>query len=120
MGRVVPQWKRTPYDEFMMRLHNAMKEDAAFQETCAREFVQFAPGSSWMVYTETVPHAALAGQYALEQTLLVDPAAMVTPESVPLAVLEQLAAEQTRRAGRRQSARQNHVQRLFGALRGDN
>lgn len=91
MGRLVPQWKRTPYDEFMMQLHNAMKEDALFQETCVREFVQFAPGSSWMVYTETVPHAALAGQYALEQTLLVDPAAMVTPESVPLAVLEHLA-----------------------------
>ncbi len=35
-------------------------------------------------------------------------------------VMEQLASEQTRRAGRRQSARQNHVQRLFGALRGDN
>jgi hypothetical protein len=35
-------------------------------------------------------------------------------------VLEQLAAEQTRRAGRRQSARQNNAQRLFGALRGDN
>ena len=49
------------------------------------------PGSSWMVYTETVPHAALAGQYALEQTLLVDPHAMVTPESTPLAVLEKLA-----------------------------
>jgi hypothetical protein len=91
IGRLVPQWKRTPYDEFMMQLHNAMKEDAAFQETCVRELVQFAPGSSWMVYTETVPHAALAGQYALEQTLLVDPAAMVTPESVPLAVLERLA-----------------------------
>jgi hypothetical protein len=35
-------------------------------------------------------------------------------------VLEQLAAEQTRRAGPRQSARQNQAQRLFGALRGDN
>ena len=35
-------------------------------------------------------------------------------------VLEQFAAEQTRRAGRRQSARQNNAQRLFGALRGDN
>ena len=35
-------------------------------------------------------------------------------------VMEQLASEQTRRAGRRQSARQNHAQRLFGALRGDN
>jgi hypothetical protein len=91
LARLVPKWKRTPYDEFMMRLHNTMKEDAEFQRTCARELVEFHPGSSWMVYTETVPHAALAGQYALEQTLLVDPGAMVTPESTPLAVLEKLA-----------------------------
>ncbi len=91
LAKLVPQWKRTPYDEFMMRLHNTMKEDAEFQRTCARELVEFLPGSSWMVYTETVPHAALAGQYALEQTLLVDPGAMVTPDSTPLAVLEKLA-----------------------------
>jgi hypothetical protein len=91
LGRLVPQWKRTPYDDFMMRMHNAMKEDADFQRDCAKELVQFAPGSSWMVYTETVPHAALAGQYALEQTLLVDPSAMVTPESAPVAILEKMA-----------------------------
>jgi hypothetical protein len=91
LAKLVPQWKRTPYDEFMMRLHNTMKEDAEFQRSCEKEYVQFAPGSSWMVYTETVPHAALAGQYALEQTLLVDPHAMVKPDSTPLAVLEKLA-----------------------------
>ncbi len=76
---LVPQWKRTPYDEFMMRLHNAMKEDAGFQAGCRARRCRFAPGSSWMVYTETVPHAVLGGQFALEQTFLVDPAAMVTP-----------------------------------------
>jgi hypothetical protein len=91
LGKLVPQWKRTPYDEFMMQLHNTMKEDAAFQSSCVREEVQFAPGSSWMVYTETVPHAVLAGQYALEQTFLVDPVAMVTPESAPIRVLEVMA-----------------------------
>ncbi|MGA2251410.1 Kdo hydroxylase family protein [Terracidiphilus sp.] len=91
LDKAVPQWKRTPYDEFMMQLHNTMKEDAAFQAECVREEVRFAPGSSWMVYTETVPHAVLAGQYALEQTFLVDPAAMVTPESAPVAVLEKMA-----------------------------
>ncbi len=91
LGKVIPQVKRTPYDEFMMQLHNTMKEDAEFQAECVREEVQFAPGSSWMVYTETVPHAVLAGQYALEQTFLVDPAAMVTPESAPVAVLEKMA-----------------------------
>lgn len=92
LAALVPQWKRTPYDEFMMRLHNTMKEDSAFQASCVRENVQFAPGSSWMVYTETVPHAVLAGQYALEQTFLVDPAAMVTRESAPVAILEKMTA----------------------------
>jgi|SRR5215469_10988278 len=91
LAGLVPQWKRTPYDEFMMQLHNAMKEDSAFQGACAKEYFQFAPGSSWMVYTETVPHAVLAGQFALEQTFLVDPAAMVTPESAPVRVLETMA-----------------------------
>jgi hypothetical protein len=91
LAQLVPQWKRTPYDEFMMRLHNAMKEDTGFQSSCKRESVQFAPGSSWMVYTETVPHAVLGGQYALEQTFLVDPGAMVTPDSAPIAVLEKMA-----------------------------
>jgi hypothetical protein len=91
LAALVPRLKRTPYDEFMMRLHNVMKEDAEFQRTVAREQFSFPPGSSWMVYTETVPHAVLGGQYALEQTFLVDPSAMVTPESAPVAVLEKLA-----------------------------
>lgn len=91
LGGVLPQVKRTPYDEFMMQLHNAMKEDPEFQLGCAREKVEFAPGSSWMVFTETVPHAVLAGQYALEQTFLVDAGAMVEPESAPVRILERMA-----------------------------
>jgi hypothetical protein len=94
LGKLLPQLKRTPYDQFMMELHNAMKEDAAFQQSCAKESFNFPPGSSWMVYTETVPHAVLAGQYALEQTFLVDPHAMVTPQSTPLAILEKLSGAQ--------------------------
>ena len=91
VAKLAPRWKRTPYDEFMRRLHNAMKEDENFQQSCAREDFHFAPGSSWMVYTDTVPHAVTGGQFALEQTFLVDPAAMVTPESAPLAVLERMS-----------------------------
>lgn len=91
LGAILPQVKRTSYDQFMMELHNAMKESADFQRDCVKESLNFVPGSSWMVYTETVPHAVLAGQYALEQTLLVDHAAMVTPESAPVAILEKMA-----------------------------
>ncbi|MGH9590681.1 MAG: Kdo hydroxylase family protein [Terracidiphilus sp.] len=91
LGGLLPQVKRTPYDEFMMQLHNAMKEDSEFQFGCAREKLRFGPGSSWMVYTETVPHAVLGGQYALEQTFLIDPAAMVMPGSAPVRILEKMA-----------------------------
>ncbi len=91
LGAAIPSVKRSPYDEFMMRFHNFLKENAEFQSKCAKYAYQFPPGSSWMVYTDTVPHAVLAGQYALEQTLLVEPDALVTPETSPLKVLEGIA-----------------------------
>ena len=72
----------------MMRFHNFLKENASFQAECPKYQLQFPPGSSWMVYTDMVPHAVLSGQYALEQTFLVDHKAMVSPETSPLAVLE--------------------------------
>lgn len=74
-----------------MRFHNFLKENAAFQAECRKSSVRFPPGSSWLAYTDMVPHAVLAGQYALEQTFLVDHAAMVAPEHSPLSVLEAMA-----------------------------
>jgi 3-deoxy-D-manno-oct-2-ulosonic acid (Kdo) hydroxylase len=88
VGRLIPELKRSPYDEFMMRFHNFLKEHAEFQSSHPKLQISFPPGSSWMVYTETVPHAVLAGQYALEQTFLVSPDAMVEPKTTPLNVLE--------------------------------
>jgi hypothetical protein len=87
-GYAIPSLKRSPYDDFMVRFHNFLKENAQFQADCRKEYLQFPAGSSWMVYTDMVPHAVLAGQYALEQTFLVDHAAMVSPERSPLSVLE--------------------------------
>ncbi len=91
LGAAIPSLKRTPYDDFMMRFHNFLKENSRFQADCPKYAFQFPPGSSWMVYTDTVPHAVLAGQYALEQTFLVRPEAMVRPEISPLRVLEEIA-----------------------------
>jgi hypothetical protein len=91
LGAAVPSIKRSPYDEFMMRFHNFLKENGNFQQNAHKYPSQYPSGSSWMVYTDTVPHAVLAGQYALEQTFLVEHAAMVAPEHSPLTVLEKLA-----------------------------
>ncbi len=91
LGAAIPSIKRSPYDDFMMRFHNFLKENPRWQAECPKYPFQFPAGSSWMVYTDTVPHAVLAGQYALEQTFLVSPQAMVKPEVSPLRVLEEIA-----------------------------
>ena len=93
LGRVLPGLKRSPYDDFMMRFHNFLKENATYQAQGKREAWSFPPGSSWMVYTDMVPHAVLAGQYALEQTYLVSPDAMVAPEHAPLNVLQSMTGQ---------------------------
>jgi hypothetical protein len=87
----VPGATRSPYDEFMHRCHNAMKEDGTFQDTCPKQRWEFPPHSTWMVFTDCVSHAVLQGQYALEQTFIVSRDAMVTPERSPLRILENLA-----------------------------
>ncbi len=79
---------RSPYDDLMHRCHNAMKEDANFQENTPKNRWEFPPNSSWMVFTDCVSHAVLTGQYALEQTFLVPPSALVEPQRSPLAILE--------------------------------
>lgn len=80
----------SPYDDLMHRCHNAMKEDARFQENTPKSRWEFPPDSSWMVFTDGVSHAVLSGQYALEQTFLVPPTALVDPKRSPLAILESL------------------------------
>ena len=91
-GLVAPSLKRSPYDDFMLRFHNYLKENAGFQRKCPKQHWEFPPGSSWMVYTDMVSHAVLSGQFALEQTLIVAKEAMVVPEKSPFGVLSKLAS----------------------------
>ena len=81
---------RSAYDHLMLGLHDAAKEDTAYQSDVAATPLEFPAGSSWMVYTDQVPHAALAGRWAFEQTFHLAPAAMADPAQAPLAVLERL------------------------------
>ncbi|HXZ29423.1 MAG TPA: Kdo hydroxylase family protein [Terriglobales bacterium] len=87
----IPAPDRSAYDEFMLRFHDWLKENSAFQEGAPREPVEFPPGATWLVYTDGVPHAALSGQYALEQTYIVPREALVWPQVAPISVLEELA-----------------------------
>ena len=78
------------YDQMMLALHDQMKLDERYQQTAPSLPWSFAAGSTWMVFTDQVPHAALAGHFALEQTFYLPVSAMVTPDTAPLRVLERL------------------------------
>ena len=82
---------RTPYDMFMLGFHDYLKENTAFQQNCPKIRLEFPPLSTWLVFTDGVAHAAMSGQYALEQTLLIPPNALVAPEHAPYRILENLA-----------------------------
>jgi hypothetical protein len=82
---------RTDYDHYMLALHDRMKADMAYQRAQPEGRFEFPAGSSWIVYTDQVSHAALSGQYAFEQTFHLPVAAMSRPETSPLKTLERMA-----------------------------
>jgi hypothetical protein len=84
----LPVVLKSPYDEFMLRLHDHLKKNSEFQKTCAKEHLDFPPGSTWIVFTDFVSHAALSGQYALEQTFIIARESLVFPEKAPVNILE--------------------------------
>jgi 3-deoxy-D-manno-oct-2-ulosonic acid (Kdo) hydroxylase len=82
---------RTPYDMFMLRFHDYLKENSEFQENCPKVRLEFPPLATWLVYTDGVAHAAMSGQFALEQTFLIPPSALVAKDQAPYRILERLA-----------------------------
>lgn len=76
--------KRSEYDHRMLHLHDSMKLDDAYQASVAKTKVAFPAQSSWIVFTDVVSHAALQGQFALEQTFYLPSEKMQNPELSPL------------------------------------
>ena len=81
---------RSAYDALMLQLHDCMKGDEMFQRDSPQSRVDLAAGSTWLAFTDQVSHAAMSGQYQLEQTFLLPVAAMQDPERSPLRILERL------------------------------
>lgn len=81
---------RTPYDHYMLHMHNRMKADESYQKKADQQEVRFPPGSTWIVQTDHVSHAAMRGQYVLEQTFYLPIKAMHNESLSPLRVLERL------------------------------
>ena len=82
---------RTAYDHLMLGLHDRGKLDEDYQRDAWRERFDFPAGSTWVCFTDQVLHAALGGQYLLEQTFMLPVSAMLHAERSPLRVLERLS-----------------------------
>jgi hypothetical protein len=89
----VTRGRRSLYDEMMLSLHDMGKLDVHFQAHSPQTPVAFPPGSCWLVYTDQVLHAALGGEFALEQTFHLDIGQMAEPERAPVKILERLSGK---------------------------
>ena len=87
----VTKTHRTAYDHTMLYIHNIMKSDDIYQQTVMQSEFRFPAGSTWIVYTDRVSHAAMAGQHVLEQTFYLPVSAMTNPSKAPLKILERLS-----------------------------
>jgi hypothetical protein len=80
--------QRSAYDSFMLRFHDYLKANDAFQEQGPKRFWTFVPGSAWLTFTDTTSHAVLRGRYALEHSYFVRPNTLALPNESPPALLE--------------------------------
>jgi hypothetical protein len=76
---------RSPYDHYMLQTHDRMKLDDQYQANVDKTRFEFPAQSSWIVFTDQVSHAALSGQFLLEQTFYLPVKGMLNPETSPLA-----------------------------------
>jgi hypothetical protein len=81
---------RSPYDHYMLQLHDRSKADLDYQRSAPQADIDFAPGTTWVVFSDQVLHAAMGGQFMMEQTFYLPPTGLLQPENAPLATLERL------------------------------
>ena len=92
----ITKCRRTEYDHVMLQLHDRAKADAGFQKGSPQAKVSFAPGTTWVVYSDQVLHAAMGGQHMLEQTFYLDAMHQQRPETSPRGTLERLMGRELR------------------------
>ncbi len=81
---------RSEYDHLMLQLHDGMKSDLQYQKEAPQVEMPFPPGSVWVCFSDQASHAAMSGQYMLEQTFHLPVARQYDPDASPLAILTRL------------------------------
>ena len=81
---------RSEYDHLMLQLHDGMKSDLDYQRASPQETVPFAPGTTWVCFSDQTSHAVMSGQFMMEQTLHLPAASQYNPDASPLGILSRL------------------------------
>lgn len=81
---------RSEYDHIMLQLHDGMKSDLHYQQNAPQLSVAFPAGATWVCFSDQTSHAAMSGQYLLEQTVQLPPSGQYDPDTSPLAILSRL------------------------------
>lgn len=82
--------RRSEYDHLMLRLHDRAKADMNWQRSAPQQQFGFPPGSTWLLFSDQVLHAAIRGQFMAEQTLTLHTRDLLDPGTSPLEVLRRL------------------------------
>jgi len=81
---------RSEYDHLMLGIHDGMKLSEEYQLTSPQINYEFRPGSIWICFSDQTAHAAMSGQFMLEQTYHLPVSALYNPSLSPLAILQKL------------------------------
>jgi hypothetical protein len=82
---------RSPYDSFVLNMHQFFKKNPEFQEKGPKDRWEFPPGSCWAFFIDQVSYAGAAGQDVLAQTFIIPREDLLCPEKAPASVLERLS-----------------------------
>ncbi|MDQ6698583.1 MAG: Kdo hydroxylase family protein [Acidobacteriota bacterium] len=89
----LPAAKRSPYDRFMLGFHDYLKRNEAYQRDCLKSRLEFPSNSTWIAFTDIVPHAVLSGRYALEQTVIVPRGNLIEKGNAPIEILQDICGQ---------------------------
>ena len=77
-GRFVPETLMDALNR-LAQAYDEVKADAEFQRSSPQARVDFAPGTTWVCYSDQVLHAAMGGQHMFEQTFQLDAPHLADP-----------------------------------------
>jgi hypothetical protein len=74
----------------MLGLHDAMKADMDYQRNVEQQTIPFPSGCTWICFADQTSHAAMSGQFMMEQTINLPVSGLYQPERSPLKILEKM------------------------------